>query len=111
MKRLKSFWRKQKNKFKRTARKIFSLFDTHFSKAVVVGVIAANIWFTREILRIYELTGTEPGALIAAWFSFTTVELWGLSKITRDKKKYNALESVEKMDCGAEDPEDDMTGE
>ena len=26
-----------------------------------------------------------PDTLVTCWFGFTTVELWGLSKITRDK--------------------------
>jgi hypothetical protein len=29
--------------------------------------------------------GSEPVALIGAWFSFTTVELWNLAKIKTKK--------------------------
>ena len=54
-----------------------------FSKAIVSLVIALNIIFTVAVLFIFYRVGTEPTALIAAWFGFTTVELWALAGIKK----------------------------
>lgn len=56
-----------------------------FSKKVVTLVLLLNIAFTMAILYLFLKVGSEPTALITAWFGFTTVELWNLSKITREK--------------------------
>jgi hypothetical protein len=37
------------------------------------------------VLFVFLRVGSEPTALVAAWFSFTTVELWALSGITKTK--------------------------
>lgn len=58
-----------------------------FSKVVVSGVILANIMFSIAVLWIFLRTSAEPTALIAAWFGFTTVEVWSLAKIKREKTK------------------------
>ena len=54
-----------------------------FSKVVVTLVILLNIAFTAEVLFIFYHIGMEPTALIAAWFGFTTVELWALAGIKK----------------------------
>jgi hypothetical protein len=54
-----------------------------FSKAIVVLVILLNIVFTGTVLFIFFRVGAEPTALIAAWFGFTTVELWALAGIKK----------------------------
>jgi hypothetical protein len=54
-----------------------------FSKAIVALVIALNVFFTVAVLFIFNRTGAEPTALIAAWFSFTTIELWALAGIKK----------------------------
>ena len=59
----------------------------NFSKKIVALVLILNIAFTIAILYLFYRTGSEPTSLIVAWFSFTTVELWSLSKITREKVK------------------------
>lgn len=56
-----------------------------FSKVIVGLVIAANVAFTVAVLYIFLLTGVEPVALIAAWFAFSTGELWMLAKIKQQK--------------------------
>lgn len=56
-----------------------------FSKKVVAGVIMMNIVFTAVIFLLFLKVGSEPVALITAWFSFTTIELWSLSNITKKK--------------------------
>ena len=56
-----------------------------FSKAIVSLVIALNIIFTVAVLYIFYRIGTEPTALIAAWFGFTTGELWFLAGIRKKK--------------------------
>jgi len=59
----------------------------NFSKKIVALVLILNIAFTIAILFLFYRIGSEPTSLIVAWFSFTTVELWSLSKITREKVK------------------------
>ena len=61
--------------------------SNRFSKFVVVLVIALNVGFVYYIGELMKTLGFEPTALIAAFFTFTTGELWALSKITRDKIK------------------------
>ena len=56
-----------------------------FSKIIVSLVIALNIIFTVAVLFIFYRVGTEPTALIAAWFGFTTGELWFLAGIRKKK--------------------------
>ena len=63
-----------------------------FSKVIVSLVIALNIIFTVAVLYIFYRVGTEPTALIAAWFAFTTGELWFLAGI---KKKEMESETDE----------------
>jgi len=54
-----------------------------FSKAIVALVIALNVFFTVAMLFIFYRVGTEPAALIGAWFGFTTIELWALAGIKK----------------------------
>lgn len=58
-----------------------------FSKIIVSGVILANVIFTAAVLWVFLRTAAEPAALIAAWFGFTTVEVWSLSRIKISKTK------------------------
>ena len=58
-----------------------------FSKTIVGLIIAANIVFTIAVLVIFVHVGSEPSALIVAWFAFTTGELWILSGIKKAKIK------------------------
>jgi len=54
-----------------------------FSKAIVSLVILLNAAFTVAVLFIFYRIGTEPTSLIAAWFGFTTIELWALAGIKK----------------------------
>lgn len=64
-----------------------------FSKAIVALVIALNVFFTVAVLFIFYQIGTEPTALIGAWFGFTTVELWALAGIKKKEvEKFNDRE-------------------
>lgn len=56
-----------------------------YSKIIVSAIIVVNILFTLCIMILFLKKGSEPVALISAWFSFTTVELWNLAKIKRHK--------------------------
>ena len=58
-----------------------------FSKTIVGLIIAANIIFTIVVLSTFVHVGSEPSALIAAWFAFTTGELWLLASIKKTKIK------------------------
>lgn len=64
-----------------------------FSKKIVALVILLNTVFTGVVLYLFLRTGSEPTALIGAWFAFTTVELWTLAGIT--KKKLEGGEAIE----------------
>lgn len=54
-----------------------------YSKFIVALVILMNAAFAVAVLFIFFRIGTEPTALIAAWFGFTTVELWALAGIKK----------------------------
>ena len=56
-----------------------------FSKKIVAMIILLNVAFTIAVLYTFLKVGSEPTSLIVAWFSFTTVELWSLSNITKTK--------------------------
>ena len=58
-----------------------------FSKIIVSAVISLNVLFTIAVLIIFFKTSVEPTGLIAAWFSFTTIELWSLAGIKKAKEK------------------------
>jgi len=59
--------------------------NMRFSKWIVALVIFLNALFTGAVLFVFLRVGSEPTALVAAWFSFTTVELWTLAGITKAK--------------------------
>mgnify|MGYP001372787534 FL=1 len=54
-----------------------------FSKKIVSLVIIMNIIFTAAVLYIFWQVGNEPSTLIAAFFGFTTIELWALAGIRK----------------------------
>lgn len=56
-----------------------------FSKALVAFIVALNAIFAVAVLVVYWHTGTEPVALIGAWFAFTGGELWMLAGIKKNK--------------------------
>ncbi len=59
-----------------------------FSKKIVALVILLNVVFTGTVLYVFARTGSEPTALVAAWFAFTTGELWMLAGIRKAKLKH-----------------------
>lgn len=61
--------------------------NKEFSKAVVIFILLINTIFTAAVFYVFLRVGNEPTALIGAWFGFTTVELWSLSKIKREDIK------------------------
>lgn len=62
-----------------------------FSKLIVTLVVILNIVFTAAVLYVFWQVGNEPTALVAAWFAFTTGELWFLSGIKKKRieKEYS----------------------
>ena len=58
-----------------------------YSKFIVALVILLNALFTGAVLFVFLRVGSEPTTLVAAWFGFTTVELWTLAGITKSKLK------------------------
>ncbi len=68
-----------------------------FSKVIVALVIILNVIFAAVVLYIFSTAKAEPVALIGAWFSFTTVELWALAGI---KKKEVGGQRDDQKDVG-----------
>lgn len=68
-----------------------------FSKSIVALVIALNIAFAASVLVVFAMTGAEPSTLVVAWFSFTTGELWILSKIKKAKIEEKCSRTFEDM--------------
>ncbi len=58
-----------------------------YSKAIVFLVVVLNAFAFAAILYAFIQVKTEPTALIAAWFGFTTGELWLLAGIRKAKVK------------------------
>lgn len=64
-----------------------------FSKRVVRWIILLNTAFVVAVLVLFWHTGTEPATLIAAWFGFTTGELWALAGIKREETRHGGGDS------------------
>lgn len=58
-----------------------------FSSLIVTAIVILNSLFTIAVLYLFLQTNSEPTTLIGAWFAFTTVELWSLARIKREKIK------------------------
>ena len=56
-----------------------------FSNIIVAAVVGLNTIFTAAVLYVFCKVGSQPAALIAAWFAFTTGELWMLASIKKTK--------------------------
>ena len=74
-----------------------------YSKMIVSFVIVANVIFTLLVLFIFLTTGQEPSSLIAAWFGFTTIELWSLAGITKKKEETKQKEIRYGDECNLEE--------
>lgn len=68
-----------------------------FSKFIVAVIVLLNSIFTAAVLFVYLRIGSEPVALIGAWFSFTTGELWMLSTIKKKKTTQQNIEQEERL--------------
>lgn len=66
---------------------VIQMNKNRFSKGIVALIVALNVLFTAAVLIVFWHTGSEPAALIGAWFAFTTGELWLLSGIKKSKIK------------------------
>ena len=58
-----------------------------YSKFIVMCIVFLNCLFALGVLLVHLKTSTEPTALVAAWFSFTTVELWQCASIKKTEIK------------------------
>jgi hydrogenase-4 membrane subunit HyfE len=65
-----------------------------YSKFIITAVIVLNSLFTAAVLYVFLRVGSEPSALIAAWFTFTTGELLLLSNIKKSKIKKENKEDL-----------------
>jgi len=68
-----------------------------FSKLIVSSVVVLNVIFTSAVLYVFLKVGNEPVALIGAWFSFTTGELWMLTQIKKKKVTQPTIEQEEQI--------------
>lgn len=68
-----------------------------FSKTIVTAILILNIAFAIAVFVVFWHTSSEPSALVAAWFSFTTIELWSLAGIKK-KKLDSENSNVERED-------------
>ena len=66
-----------------------------YSKKIVMAVIILNGLFAAAVLYVFLRTGAEPTTLVAAWFAFTTGELWLLSGIKKTEIKEGVNENDE----------------
>ncbi len=75
--------------------------EGQYSKFWVSFIITCNVIFTVAILISFWKTGMEPSTIIGAWFSFTTVELWQLARIKKEKIRKEFRKFREENDsCG-----------
>ncbi len=56
-----------------------------YSKIIVAFIIVANVVFAGAVLYVFLKTSSEPSALVASWFAFTTGELWATASIRKKK--------------------------
>jgi len=68
-----------------------------FSKLIVSSVVVLNVIFTSAVLYVFLKVGNEPVALIGAWFSFTTSELFITSAIKKKKLIQPTIEQEEQI--------------
>jgi hypothetical protein len=68
-----------------------------FSKAIVLSIVVLNAIFTTAVLYAFIKVGSEPVALIGAWFAFTTGELWILSGIKKKKTEQPTIEQEDHL--------------
>ncbi len=65
-----------------------------YSKVIVILIIALAYWFTKNVLSVFEITGSEPETLIKLFFALVIGELWLLAGIKKreidkeDKDEY-----------------------
>lgn len=50
-------------------------------------MVLLNVLFAAAVLYVFLRMGSEPTALVVAWFAFTTGELWLLAGIKKSKLK------------------------
>lgn len=76
----------------------------HYSKFLVSLVILLNVIFAIAVLIVFWHTGAEPSALVAAWFAFTTGELWLLAAIKKAKVKRKDEGNENQLETEIEQP-------
>lgn len=59
----------------------------HFSKWLIVFLVAYTIYFSERVLRVFEVTGSEPTVLIGTVLGMIVVQLINLASIKKTKIK------------------------
>jgi len=57
----------------------------NYSKNLIIVIIVLNVLYAIGVLLVFYKTSIEPIALTTAFYSFTTVELWQLATIKKNK--------------------------
>lgn len=74
-----------------------------YSKFIVALIVLLNTAFAFATLYVFLKTSNEPTALIAAWFAFTTGELWILKDIKKSKIK-EVAKNEDRLEEKADEP-------
>ena len=82
-----------------------------YSKKIVAWIIVLNTIFAVAVLYIFYVIGNEPTSLIAAWFGFTTIELWSLAGIKKREIKKDEAETIALNEMFASTEKEDLRGE
>jgi len=57
-----------------------------FTKSIVILIIFLNVAFALGVMWLVYKVGREPSALVVSFYSFTTVQLWNMAFIKKQKE-------------------------
>jgi len=57
-----------------------------FTKSIVILIIFLNVAFALGVMWLVYKVGREPSALVVSFYGFTTVELWNMAFIKKQKE-------------------------
>lgn len=82
-----------------------------FSKWIVTLIIGMNALFCIAVLYINYRGSYVSDALVGAWFSFTTVELWSMARIKGKEIEHTRNCECEEISDGEDMRGDDINGQ
>ena len=57
-----------------------------FTKIIIILIIFLNVAFAIGVMWLVYKVGREPSALVVSFYSFTTVQLWNMAFIKKQKE-------------------------